>query len=109
MADEIQEAPEKKETFWQKLTSNYTFAGIVFAAGVICAILFIQFTDVDWNNLITRIVGVGVVFIVYMAYKFLHAGTKVKDEKVIATEPIALAIEHGLFALAVAWVWANAA
>lgn len=98
-----------KETFWQKITNNYTFVGIIFTAGVLSAILFIQFTSVDWNNLITRIVGVGVVLMVYMIYKFLHAGTKVKDEKIIASEPIALAIEHGLFGLAIAWVWANAA
>lgn len=107
MAEE--QTPEVKETFWQKLTSNHTFAGIIFAAGVISAVLFIQFTSVDWNNLISRILGVGVVLIVYMAYKFLHGGTKVKDEKLIATEPVALAIEHGLLVMAIAWVWANAA
>jgi hypothetical protein len=105
MADETTNTPEstpKPVGFFRHITSNLLFSLIIFAVGIAFTIIFITVTQVDLVTIANKILNVGLVFAMFMIYKFLFHRKDFKNDEKISQDSIAISLDSGFFILAVA-------
>ena len=103
MSDEKTEATVAPgQTFWEKVISNGVFALIMFAIGIGATILFITITEVEIVKIVNMLLKAGIVFAMFMLYKFLFNKKSFKNDTKIAEDSIAVSIDGAGFILAIA-------
>ena len=95
-----------------KIDSSIRFGIIAFILGAVLMLLIVAFAAepvlLARVTIVNKLFNAGLVLVIFVLYKLYFLGRTHETDRKIGEHPIALALDAGLLALAVAWSVAGA-